>query len=141
MSKASISDTIAQKARVRERCIKKLPSGVKLVICSKLLEKVVSKRLDEQVNNFNLHDGFQSAYRPCHSTETALLKVQNDLAEALDQGSTAVLIMLDLSAAFDTIDHDILLQRLHGSFGITAGALEWVRSYLYERQHCMLVGG
>ena len=65
-----------------------------------------------------------------HSTETDLVKVQNDILSALDAGSSAILLMLDLSAAFDTIDHDILLSRLCNVYGITGDALDWFRYYL-----------
>ena len=80
-----------------------------------------------------MFDPLQSAYRDKHSTETALIKVQNDILSALDAGSSAILLMLDLSAAFDTIDHDILLSRLCNVYGITGNALDWFRSYLTGR--------
>ena len=71
-----------------------------------------------------MFDPLQSAYRDKHSTETALIKVQNDILSALDAGSSAILLMLDLSAAFDTIDHDILLSRLCNVYGKTGDALD-----------------
>jgi hypothetical protein len=74
------------------------------------------------------------------STETALLKVQTDILTALDRGSVAVLLMLDLSAAFDTIDHPILLTRLKNTFGITGHALQWFDSYLSNRYQCFTMG-
>ena len=77
-----------------------------------------------------MFSGFQSAYRPGHSTETALLKVVNDLLSALDEGKFSVLVLLDLCAAFNTIDHNILLYRLHHVFGIQGTALSWFKSYL-----------
>ena len=107
-----------------------------LPFVSKLLGKNVAKCLDDHLKDNALQDIYQSAYRPYHSTETALIKVQSDIAEALDQGSTAVLIMLDLSAAFDTIDHEILVSRFEQSFGITSKALDWVKSYLTDSSDC-----
>ena len=88
---------------------------------------MISGRLNEHLINNSLFDPLQSAYRDKHSTETALIKVQNDA------GSSAILLMLDLSAAFDTIDHDILLSRLCNVYGITGDALDWFRSYLTGR--------
>ena len=73
-----------------------------------------------------MFDPLQSAYRDKHSTETDLINVQNDILSAID----AILLMLDLSVAFDTIDHDILLSRLCNVYGITGDALDWFRSYL-----------
>ena len=104
-----------------------------LTFISKVIEKVISGRLNEHLINNSLFDPLQSAYRDKHSTETALIKVQNDILTALDVGSSAILLMLDLSAAFDTIDHDILLSRLCNVYGITGDALDWFRSYLSGR--------
>jgi len=69
-------------------------------------------RIIVHLEHNDLNDIYQSAYRRGHSTETALLKVHSEIAEALDEGSMTALIMLDLSAAFDVIDHPILLKRL-----------------------------
>ena len=104
-----------------------------LTFISKVIEKVVSGRLNEHLIKNSMFDPLQSAYRDKHSTETALIKVQNDILSALDTGSSAILLMLDLSATFDTIDHDILLSRLCNVYGITGNALDWFRSYLTGR--------
>ena len=69
------------------------------------------------INN-NLEEPFQSAYKRCHSTETALLKVQNDILIAIDNKKCVALLLLDMSAAFDTVDHEILLERMSKRFGI-----------------------
>ena len=95
---------------------------------SKILEKVVAKRLDDHMLDNNPYSSVQSTYRERHSTETALLKVQSDILTALDSGSGAGLLMLDLTAAFDTIDHGILLSRLNRLYGISGGALDWFKS-------------
>ena len=107
---------------------------------SKLLEKVVEHRLKHHLDINNLHDFHQSAYRNTYSTETALVKVQNDIAETLDQKSVIVLVMLDLSSAFDVIDHGIMLTRLQHSFGVTVETLDWMRSYISGRTQCVSVG-
>ena len=90
---------------------------------------LVNKVIDHLSAN-NLYNRFQSAYRPGHSTEAALLKIVNDLLLALDDGTVSLLALLDLSAAFDTIDHSILLHRLHHDFGIQGTPLDWFSSYL-----------
>lgn len=101
----------------------------------------MSKRLETHIEAHDLHDKFQSAYRPYHSTETALLRVQSDITNALDQGCSVALVMLDLSAAFDTIDHSLLLQRLETMFGINGNALQWFSSYLSGRNQSVSING
>ncbi|KAI2667313.1 putative RNA-directed DNA polymerase from transposon BS [Labeo rohita] len=82
-----------------------------------------------------------SGFRPHHSTETALVKITNDLLLASDQGCISLLVLLDLSAAFDTIDHDILIDRLQNYAGIQGQALRWFRSYLSDRYHFVYLNG
>jgi len=72
----------------------------------------------------------QSAYRPFHGTETALTKVFNDFLLASDKGSVSALCLLDLTAAFDTVDHELLLLQLQQCFGIEGSCLSWFMSYL-----------
>ena len=100
---------------------------------SKITEKLALSQLTEYLHSNNLFPSTQSAYRPAHSTETALLRISNDLLQALDSGKVSLLTLLDLSSAFDTIDHQILLKRLSHSFGITDSALSWISSYLSNR--------
>ena len=104
------------------------------------LEKLVGKRLKTHLSSHILHDNLQSAYRIGHSTETALLKVHHDIAEALDMKCMAALVLLDLSAAFDIIDHNILQTRLDHSFGVTESAFSWIKSYLSDRSQCVAIG-
>lgn len=104
-----------------------------LPFLSKILEKVVARQLVDFLNDSNLFEVFQSGFRVGHSTETALLKVSNDLLCASDQGLLSVLVLLDLSAAFDTVDHSILLRRLEYAIGIKDRALDWFGSYLSDR--------
>ena len=110
-----------------------------LPFLSKILEKAIASRLEQHLSVNNLHDNLQSAYRACHSTETALLKVQNDIVTALDNKCMAALVLLDLSAAFDVIDHQILYKWLEHSYGITEDALSWIQSYLTNRTQCVTI--
>ena len=75
----------------------------------------------------------QSAYRKYHSTETALIRIVNDIQRALDDQCESILVLLDLSAAFDTMDHAIYLERLRFCYGFSNLVLQWFTSYLVER--------
>ena len=90
-----------------------------LSFISKIIEKIVLSQISADLNKNNLFSLTQSAYRPKHSTETILLKIMNDLLLALDRGEASILTLLDLSAAFDTIDHNILLRRLELNLVLT----------------------
>ncbi len=108
---------------------------------SKFLEKVVSAQLCSFLLKNDIYEEFQSGFRPRHSTETTLVKITNDLLLASDQGCISFLVLLDLSAAFDTIDHDILIDRLQNYTGIQGQALRWFRSYLSDRYHFVYLNG
>uniref|UniRef100_A0A8C1L1H7 Reverse transcriptase domain-containing protein n=1 Tax=Cyprinus carpio TaxID=7962 RepID=A0A8C1L1H7_CYPCA len=104
----------------------------KLPFISKILEKIVATQLHSHLSLNNLYEQFQSGFRPHQGTETALFKIINDLLMAADSGFITILILLDLSAALDTISHSNLLNRL-SSIGITHTPLCWCHSYLSGR--------
>ena len=91
---------------------------------SKIIEKCVVKRLEEYMHANNLYDPLQSAYRAQHATETAILKINNDILGGLDKGKCTVLASLDLSAAFDTVDYAIFLKKLQNLYGVEQTALQ-----------------
>ena len=104
-----------------------------LPVISKLLERLVTKQLTDFLQSADLLPSLQSGFRPGHSTETAALRVFSDILEAVDSGDVAALVLLDLSAAFDTVDHAILCRRLQVSYGLGGPVLDWFRSYLHGR--------
>ena len=106
---------------------------------SKILERVVVVQLQTHLDEAGLMTAFQSAYRKHHSTESALLNIHNDILLNMAKGSVTALALLDLSAAFDTIDHTILLDRLNVYYGISELALGWFKSYLSGRTHLVNV--
>ena len=111
-----------------------------LSFLSKILERIVVDQLLGHLQRNRLFEPMQSAYRPHHSSETALLKVQNDLVHAMSDGKVVALAMLDLSAAFDTVNHDILLTTLE-SLGVRASALHWFGTYLRGRRQQVSISG
>ena len=104
------------------------------------ISQSVLKQFLQHLESHSLLEPFQSAYRKCHSTETALLRVENDLLRAYDSGHVSVLSLLDLSTDFDTTDHDILIKRLHTTFGCYGSVLDWFTSYLSCRTQSVFVG-
>uniref|UniRef100_M3XGK1 Reverse transcriptase domain-containing protein n=1 Tax=Latimeria chalumnae TaxID=7897 RepID=M3XGK1_LATCH len=111
-----------------------------LPFLGKVIEKVVAGFLREHLDQFNFYDRFQSGFRPRHSTETALVKVVSDLLTSVDRGLAAFLVQLDLSSAFDTIDHSILLYRLEHLLGISGSVLSWFCSFLEGRSQVVQLG-
>src|SRR6187399_158774 len=107
---------------------------------SKILERIIHSRINNHLQSFPSICPFQSAYRKFHSTETALLRIQNDLLLASNQQKVSALVLLDLSAAFDTIDHQILLSRLSSIFGFSDTALSLIKSYLTDRSQYVTIG-
>ena len=110
-----------------------------LKVISKIIEKVVAVRLQKYLEANQLNEPLQSAHKPFHSCETALVRVHNDILVSVDKRHCVMLLLLDLSAAFDTVDHDILLTRLHSKYSISGIALEWFRSYLTNRSQFALI--
>ena len=111
-----------------------------LPFLSKIIEKCVQKQLCAHLERQNLHAQHQSGYRSDHSCETATLAVYNDLLCVSDLKSKVVLVLLDLSAAFDTVNHAKLLKKLDKQFGIRGQVLKWFTSYLDGRSFTVTIG-
>ena len=123
--KTAIIKPLLKKPSLDKTLLKNYCPISNLPFLSKILEKVFLHKLLSHLQENNLSNPFQSAYRAGHSTKTVLLRIVNNILSALDNDNISVLLLLDLSAAFDTIDHQILLSRLNSVFGIQSTALQW----------------
>ena len=99
----------------------------------KILERLALSRFFPHISKSPSFSPLQYVYRKFHSTETALLKLTNDIMETIDSGKIKILTALDMSAAFDTLDHITLLHRLQHTFGLSGYVISWIRSYLTDR--------
>lgn len=106
----------------------------------RIVERLFLSRVVSHVEQAPCYNRFQSAYRRNHSTETALLRMLNDAYCTADNKARTLLIQLDLSAAFDTIDHSTLLRRLENTFGLSGSVISWVQSYVTGRSQFVRVG-
>ena len=111
----------------------------KLSFVSKVLEKHIAIQIQHHMETHNLFDTFQSAYRPHHSCETAIVRIQDDIMKSLDSHKYVILVRLDLSSAFDSVDHDILMNKLY-KIGVRGRAYSWVKSYLSSRTQAVEIG-
>ena len=139
--KSAIVRPLLKKPSLDQNCLKNYRPVSNLSFLSKVLEKIVLSQLLDHLTHNHLLNPHQSAYRQSHNTETALLRILNDILLGLDNDKVALLALLDLSAAFDTIDHSILLSRLQTSFGISGTVLSWFQSYLLDRSQTVCVKG
>ena len=106
---------------------------------SKVVERVVADQLQAFLDKTDALDPFQSGFRPCHGTETALVTLHDDLLREADRGKMSLLVLLNISAAFNTVDHSILLRRL-SKLGIGGLALAWLRSFLEDHPQRLQLG-
>ena len=111
-----------------------------LTFIGKIIERVVLRRLNEHLSNNNLHCPEQSAYKKNNSTETLLIRIWNDLLIATDERKATVVMLLDLSAAFDTVDHGLLLRILKKEIGLRGTVLSWFESFLTGRSQRVRLG-
>jgi hypothetical protein len=131
--KQSIVSPLLKKPNLEKENLSNYRPISNLPYLSKLTERVVKNRLSEHLGKNSLFNIFQSAYTMFHSTETVLLSLHDSIIRAICKQQVTCLCLLDLSAAFDTIDHAILLHRLTAWFGINSTALSWFESYLSQR--------
>ena len=137
--KSAIVLPLIKKPGLDPQVLKNYRPVLNLSFLSKLIEKVISSRILTHIADHDLIDKFQSAYRCGHSTETALLRVYSDIVTMVGKGNGSYLVLLDLSEAFDTIDHDTLFVTLEKYIGITGSALQLLQSYFSDRSQRVLI--
>ena len=138
--KQAIVTPLLKKSTLSKEDFKSYRPVSSLSFLSKLVERIMAAQIRSHMDSPDLGNTFQSAYKLGHSTETALLCIKNEIHLSLSKGMPTALVLLDLSAAFDTIDHDTLLSCLSSRFGFAGSALKWFRSYLQDRFQSVKIG-
>ena len=138
-SKSSIVIPLIKKPGLDREMFKNYRPVLNLSFLSKVIE--IHIRILGHILDNNIVDSFQSAYRAGHSCETALLRVYNDIVTTFGKGNGSFLLLLDLSAAFDMIDHDNLFYILEKYVGIGGSALRLIRSYFSDRTQRVQIDG
>ena len=139
--KEALVTHLLKKANLDVEDLKNFRPVSNLPFLGKVIERAAMSQLQAYIKEHELYNESQSAYRQFHSVETALLRVTNDLLYAVDNHGEAILVLLDLSAAFDTVDHDILLERLQSRYGVSGMAHKWFASYLENRKQSVIIDG
>ena len=131
--KSAIISPLIKKQGLDSEILKNFRPVANLSFISTILEKAIATQIHNNLINNDIVDNFQSAYKMGHNCETALLRVYNDIVTTIGRGNGAMLVLLDLSAAFDTIDHDNLFCILRKFVGICGNALKLIKSYFSNR--------
>lgn len=139
--KEAIVKPLIKKPHLDKEDLKNFRPVSNLPFLGKVIEQVAIDQIEKHLTSHHLHETLQSAYTPNHSTETAMVKVTNDILLALDKRQCAYLVLLDLSAAFDTIDHKVFLSRLQEDYGVTGSVKDWMESYLSDRHQSIDING
>ena len=132
--KQAIVKPLIKKSSLDKENLKNFRPVSNLPYIGKIIEKAAITQIERHLNMHSLHEPLQSAYTANHSVETALLKVSSDILLSLDRRQCVYLVLLDLSAAFDTIDHNAFLKRLSTDYAVSGSVADWMRSYLVSRQ-------
>ena len=140
MKKAVIQPTLKKEGADKD-CLKNYRPVSNLPVISKLLEKAALEQLNYYLDVNDLHCSVQSGYRPHHSCETLLVRMSDDIIKEIQSDNIVIVVLLDLSAAFDTIDHSVLLERLLNDYNIKDQANDWFKSYLNGRYFSVKVKG
>ena len=139
--KSSVMDPLLKKFNLDSEIYKNYRPVNNLVFLSKLTERIVARRIDNHMEINNLFNDKAFAYKKHHSTETMMLGVVSHILKGFDEDKCTVMMFLDLSAAFDTIDIDKLLVILSEEIGLSGVALKWCKSFLTNRTQWVKING
>ena len=139
--KQAVVTPLLKKASLDKENLKNFRPVSNLPFIGKCIEKMAIKQMEKHLAKNCLIEPLQSAYKQHHSTETALIKVSNDILLELDNRKCVYLVLLDLSAAFDTIDHQVFLSQMQTQYGMAGSVHDWMKSYLQDRQQRVHVNG
>ena len=139
--KNAVLNPLIKKQSLNPEELKNYRPVANIKFLSKLIEKQVVNNIKDHMTLYDLGDDYQSAYCSGRSTETALLKVRDDMLKMIYNQKGVFLVMLDLSAAFDTVNHSVLCNRLENEIGVTGTALNWFKSYFSGRSTRVLING
>ena len=131
--KQSIITPVLKKSNLDHNILKHYRPVANIKFISKVIEKAASCQVTNHIGRYVLGENYQSSYKRFHSTKTALLKVKSDFLQYVDKNKTVVLVSLDMSVAFDSIDHPILIQRLKDRFGLHESVASWFQSHFENR--------
>ena len=136
---SALVKSLLKKSNLDPNYLKNYRTISNLFFLSKLIERFIAARFSSHLFSHNLMSKLQSAYRKFYSSETILLYVRNDILASLDAVHCTALLLLDLSAAFDTIYHSILAHRIQHWFGISSTALNFLSSFLSDRSQTVII--
>ena len=136
--KYAIITPLLKNSNLDDKLLKNYRPISKLPFLSKIFERVISKQIIEYLSENELYPINQSAYRKNHSTATTIVSIFDNIYNAIDEGNKVQLVLLDMSAAFDTISHKILLDRLE-EIGIADKALDLLKSYITNRTYRTMI--
>ena len=138
--KCSVIEPLLKKYNLDLEVRKNYRPVSKLPFFSKLAERLVLHRLETHMDKHALQESSQFGYKQYHSTETMMRGMMDEILKGFDENNATIIIFLDLSAAFDTIDFDKVVEISREEIGIVGNALKWFESFLTGRKHCVKIG-
>ena len=139
--KDTVITPLLKKAGLDSEVLKNYRPVCNIPYLSKIIERAVLVQCNGHMYTTNGHIPNQSGYKPKHSCETLLIRILNDIIINMDNSKLTIMLLLDLSAAFDTVDHDILLDILWYELGFRGEVFRWFVEFLHNRRRAVSIDG